>query len=93
MPNVFGSSFLGLVLCFQVWVFACVWVCVPNVKGTLGKDSRAPTPPLVAADLYPLSLFYFFVFILFISLLVWFFVGLGLGHFRDWIFLCDIRIW
>ena len=38
------------------------------------------------------SLSSFFVLIFF-SLLVWFFVCLGLSQFTDWVFLCDIRIW
>jgi len=50
-------------------------------------------PPLVAIVLSPLSL----IFFLFISLLVWFFVGLGFGQSRDWIFYDDkdlvIFIW
>ena len=38
----------------------------------------------------PIFLFYLYYifFCLFIFLLVWFFVGLDLGRFRDWIFLC-----
>ena len=42
-------------------------------------------PPLVGIIFSPLSLIY----ILFISLLVWFFVGLGLGRSRDWVFFYD----
>ena len=57
-----------------------------NIKGTFDKDPRTPPPPLampplVAVDLYPLFLFYFFFF----SLLVWFFVGFGLAQLMDWV--------
>ena len=94
VPNMLGSSFLGLYLYFWVWVFACVRVCVSNVKGTFDKTHKLCHHHRRRQHWWPLIfiLFLYSKFFLF-SLLVWFFVCLGLGQFMDWVFLCDIRIW
>ena len=77
----FGSLFLSLGLCL------CLGLCVKR-QGNIWK--RPTSSATTIGDDLPLSLFIFFFFF---SLLVWFFVGLGLGQFANWVFLCDIRIW
>ena len=75
---------MGLYLYFWVWVFVCVWVYVSNVKGIFDKTHELRHHHLRQQHRWPSISIVFF--------LVWFFVGLGLGQFTDWVFLCDIRI-
>ena len=71
LNQCYGDSWCSLAMeesfyfCFRVWVSVCVWDCVPNIQGMFGRDPRA-LPPLVAADLSPLSLLFYFIFSLFL---------------------------
>ena len=101
VPNVFGSSFLGLDLYFWVWVsiswfeslFVFGFVCQTS-RERLKKTHELCHHRRQRHHWWPsISLFLCSNFFFFFSFLVWFFVGLGLGQFANWVFLCDIRIW
>ena len=96
LNQCYGDSWCSLAteesfyFCFWVWVSVCVWDCVPNIQGMFGRDPRA-SPPLVAADLSPLSLLFYFIFSLFLFCF-------GSSWFGSWSsyglsFLMMIRIW
>ena len=83
----FRSLFLGLGLCL------CLGLCVKRQGNVWQTPTNSATTIDDATTGGHWSLSSFFVLNFFFSLLVWFFVGLGLGQFTDWVFLCDIWIW
>ena len=82
----FGSLFLGLSLCL------CLGLCVKR-QGNVWKRPTSFATTVGNATTGGHRSPSFSVLIFFFSFLVWFFVGLGLGQFANWVFLCDIRIW
>ena len=87
----FESLFMGLGLCFYLGL------CVKRLTSMehLTKTHEFRHHHRWCHQWWPLisNLFLCSKFFFFFSLLVWFFVGWGLGQFTDLVFLCDIRIW